>query len=626
MKNILTLSLALLLCGGCYGQITQANYKAPLAEWNNQGWKIHSHSLSYDEQTLVFSAIAPGQKNYDLFQTRKNGDAWEKATPLATLNTAADELYPTLSSSEQDLIYVKRTLEQGKGKKTIEHFYLMSTTQDQAQWAAPEVIIISHGQDISPVMLADNKTVLFASSRTTEGKKENNFALFYTCRIDQRNWFDPMLILAPENKNEHYYAPRVERSVWNGDTRMITISYTRQTCSHRDTTYTLERMVLPEKFHPQPVLTLEGTIREVATRQIIPAQINVYHAISFKPLALLQNTSSGTYKVALPCGQPYFVDITGENYSHYYGEFDCSSLRADTTIKTNIELDKQLHIRVNTFDDDILLPISPDEIVVDGGKVTRYANHAEILLNIGQIYDITYKKLGYEDTTLHINTQNSILLTESELDIEMKPRKTNMTIQLVDADSLFAVAGILDISNRDKEEDLVLQSTDSTQYTIRVRQGDTYQIYARAKGYVYKDTVLHIPYRNENQTHTIPLTALRKEMVLQLRNIQFDHNSYALTKSSFEELDKLVKLMQDNPSMHIELSAHTDNVGGDQYNLRLSQKRGESARKYLIRKGIEPNRIVAKGYGKTKPLVPNDSDENRAINRRVEFTINEIQP
>lgn len=626
MKNMLTLCLALLLCGGSYGQITQANYKSPLPDLQNQGWKIHSHSLSYDEQTLVFSAIAPGQKNYDLFQTRKNGDAWEKAIPLATLNTSADELYPTLSSSEQDLIYVKRTLELGKGKKAIEHFYLMSTTQDQAQWAAPEVIIISHGQDISPVMLADNKTVIFASSRTVEGKKENNFALFYTCRIDQRNWFDPMLILAPENKNEHYYAPRVERSVWNGDTRTITISYTRQTCSHRDTTYTQERMVLPQKFHPQPVLTLEGSIREVATRQIIPAQINVYHAISFKPLALLQNTSSGTYKVALPCGQPYFVDITGENYSHYYGEFDCSSLRADTTIKTYIELDKQLHIRVNTFDDDILLPISPDEIVLNGGKVTRFANHAEILLNIGQIYDITYKKLGYEDTTLHINTQNSILLTESELDIEMKPRKTNLTLQLVDADSLFAVAGMLDISNRDKEEDLVLQSTDSTQYTIRVRQGDTYQIYARAKGYVYKDTVLHIPYRNEDQTHTIPLTALRKEMVLQLRNIQFDHNSYALTKSSFEELDKLVKLMQDNPSMHIELSAHTDNVGGDQYNLRLSQKRGESARKYLIRKGIEPNRIVAKGYGKTKPLVPNDSDENRAINRRVEFTINEIQP
>lgn len=626
MKNILTLCLTLLWCGVGYGQITQANYQSPLSDLQKQGWQVHSHSLSFDQQTIVFSAKAPKQPHYDLYRASKNGNAWENVAPLSPLNTAADELYPTLSSSEQDLIYVKRSVEQGKGKKTIENFYLMSTTQDQAQWSAPEVIIISQGQDISPVMLADGKTVIFASNRTAEGKKESNFALFYTCRIDQRNWFDPMLILAPENKNEHYYAPRVEHTVRHGDKRTITISYTRQTCSHRDTTYSLERMVLPEKFHPQPVLTLEGSIREVSTRHSVSSQIAVYHAISFKPLALLKNASSGNYKLALPFGQPYLIDITGENYSHYYCEYDCTNLKADSTIKTNIELDKQLHIRVNTFDDEILLPISPDDIVVNGGKVTKYLNHAEILLNIGQIYDITYKKLGYEDTTLHINTQNSILLTESELDIEMKPRKTNLVLQLVDADSLFAVAGMLDISNRDKEEDLVLQSTDSTQYTIRVRQGDTYQIYARAKGYVYKDTVLHVPYQDDTQAHTIPLAALRKEMVLQLRNIQFDHNSYALTKSSFEELDKLVKLMQDNPSMHIELSAHTDNVGSDQYNLRLSQKRGESARKYLIRKGIEPNRIVAKGYGKTKPLVPNDSDENRAINRRVEFTINEIQP
>jgi outer membrane protein OmpA-like peptidoglycan-associated protein len=114
-------------------------------------------------------------------------------------------------------------------------------------------------------------------------------------------------------------------------------------------------------------------------------------------------------------------------------------------------------------------------------------------------------------------------------------------------------------------------------------------------------------------------------MVLQLRNIQFDYNSYDLTPSSFAELDRLVKLMQDNPSMHIELSAHTDDVGSERFNLLLSQKRGEAARKYLLRHGVEPERIVAKGYGKTKPLVPNDSEENRAINRRVEFTINEIQ-
>jgi outer membrane protein OmpA-like peptidoglycan-associated protein len=198
-------------------------------------------------------------------------------------------------------------------------------------------------------------------------------------------------------------------------------------------------------------------------------------------------------------------------------------------------------------------------------------------------------------------------------------------LQIVDADSLHAIVGLVDIRNRDKDEDLTNMSNDPMQHIVRARQGDTYFLYVRAKGYVYKDTLFQIPYLSDTLIHTIPLTALRKEMVLQLRNIQFDHNSSALTPSSYEELDKLVKLMQDNPSMQIELSAHTDDVGSEQYNLRLSQKRGEAAKKYLQRQGIEAQRIIAKGYGKNKPLVPNDSDENRAINRRVEFTINEIE-
>ena len=100
-------------------------------------------------------------------------------------------------------------------------------------------------------------------------------------------------------------------------------------------------------------------------------------------------------------------------------------------MKTDVVLDKQLNIRINAFDDDILLPISPDEIICNGGSVNRSTNHTDFYLQIGNIYDITYKKKGYEDTTLHINTQNSILLTHSELDVEMRPSKTKVALQFV---------------------------------------------------------------------------------------------------------------------------------------------------------------------------------------------------
>lgn len=625
MKKGITLLFSMLFVQVLVGQIMQANYRSPLSELQAQGWQVHSHSLSYDEQTLVFSAKAPQQTHYDLYTARKNAKVWENITPLTTLNTAADELYPTLSSSEQDLIFVKRSVEAGKGKKTVETFYLMSTNHAQSQWTAPDVIIISKGKDISPILLADNKTVIFASSRTTDNKKDGNFALFYTQRIDNRNWVNPILILAPKNKNEHYYAPYVKNFVRQGNTRTITIGYTHQICNNRDTSYVAEQMVLPEQFHPRFILTLEGRIRDVKSKRFIPAQLNVYHAINFKPLAQIKTSSVGTYKLGLPAGTPYFIDITSENYSHHYCEYNCTELTTDTTIKVNVDLDKQLNIRINAFDADILLPIVPDSILLDGKAIKKSTSQTDLQLNIGEIYEITYKKKGYEDTTLHINTQKSILLTQSELDIEMIPSKSHLILQIVDADSLHAIVGLVDIRNRDKDEDLTNMSNDPMQHIVRARQGDTYFLYVRAKGYVYKDTLFQIPYLMDTLIHTIPLTALRKEMVLQLRNIQFDHNSSALTPSSYEELDKLVKLMQDNPSMQIELSAHTDDVGSEQYNLRLSQKRGEAAKKYLQRQGIEAQRIIAKGYGKNKPLVPNDSDENRAINRRVEFTINEIE-
>jgi outer membrane protein OmpA-like peptidoglycan-associated protein len=79
--------------------------------------------------------------------------------------------------------------------------------------------------------------------------------------------------------------------------------------------------------------------------------------------------------------------------------------------------------------------------------------------------------------------------------------------------------------------------------------------------------------------------------------------------------------MTHNPKLKIELSAHTDNVGDEDFNLKLSNERAKSAFEYLRRKGIAKGRMVPKGYGELQPMVPNDSDENRAQNRRLELRV-----
>jgi outer membrane protein OmpA-like peptidoglycan-associated protein len=91
-------------------------------------------------------------------------------------------------------------------------------------------------------------------------------------------------------------------------------------------------------------------------------------------------------------------------------------------------------------------------------------------------------------------------------------------------------------------------------------------------------------------------------------------------------LDQVTAILRDNPSMKIEVQGHTDNVGDAAYNQKLSQARSEAVRKYLTSHGIAPDRLTAKGFGATQPIVPNSTEGNRALNRRVQFIRTESRP
>ncbi len=85
----------------------------------------------------------------------------------------------------------------------------------------------------------------------------------------------------------------------------------------------------------------------------------------------------------------------------------------------------------------------------------------------------------------------------------------------------------------------------------------------------------------------------------------------------------MVVLLNKNPQRKIEVGGHTDDLGDDVLNMNLSQKRADAVKRYLVSAGLAENRIIAKGYGETSPTVPNDSESNRAKNRRTEFVITE---
>jgi cytochrome c oxidase subunit II len=141
-----------------------------------------------------------------------------------------------------------------------------------------------------------------------------------------------------------------------------------------------------------------------------------------------------------------------------------------------------------------------------------------------------------------------------------------------------------------------------------------------------KDKVLDIEVRQraaefgENMKKAVE-SAEAKDKTLTLQHINFETGSATLTANSKYELDNLVSAMNAYPTLNIEVAGHTDNVGEPAANLTLSAQRAASVVKYLSDRGISTGRLNPRGYGDTKPLAPNDTPENRAKNRRTEFTI-----
>jgi outer membrane protein OmpA-like peptidoglycan-associated protein len=131
---------------------------------------------------------------------------------------------------------------------------------------------------------------------------------------------------------------------------------------------------------------------------------------------------------------------------------------------------------------------------------------------------------------------------------------------------------------------------------------------------------------NKIHTHDFELFKAKVGEVVRLDNIYYDYKKWDIRPDAAKELDKLVQIMKDNPTMKIELGSHSDARGSDQYNLDLSDKRAKSAAAYIVSQGISQNRLYGKGYGEKLILnhCLNDvkcTEEEHQFNRRTEFKI-----
>ncbi|RYY69644.1 MAG: flagellar motor protein MotB [Chitinophagaceae bacterium] len=192
------------------------------------------------------------------------------------------------------------------------------------------------------------------------------------------------------------------------------------------------------------------------------------------------------------------------------------------------------------------------------------------------------------------------------------------------------LAGVA-VSITDASNKVIAQKTTdaSGNYAFTLAEFEALKASASQKGYFAGNVNFIGPADAEEESFTAPDICLNiiPEEAIRLDNVYYDFNKATLQPESYPSLDTLVNILNENPSILIELAAHTDSKGTDEYNQNLSQARAKSVVDYLISKGIDKARLLPKGYGETMPVADNentdgsDNPEGRQRNRRTEFKV-----
>jgi outer membrane protein OmpA-like peptidoglycan-associated protein len=205
----------------------------------------------------------------------------------------------------------------------------------------------------------------------------------------------------------------------------------------------------------------------------------------------------------------------------------------------------------------------------------------------------------------------------------MSPFKKQIILNITDLETGDGLLVDVIITNLDLDEQIVTQAylTRDGKHAINLREGGRYNVEVKnPKGYAFYNTSIEVDASTSGSLN-IGLLALKPNAKLLLKEIVFEYNSYELKDVSFGEIKRVIRLMKENPNLTVEVAAHTDNIGSEVFNKKLSDRRAKFVVDYMTALEVPVQKLKPNGYGKNAPIVPNDTDVNRAKNRRLELKI-----
>ena len=595
------------------------------------GVTVKGFSLSVDNHTLLFSAnLSGGFGGFDIYKLIKKAESWSEPQNLGKIiNSTKDDMEPSISADGNTIYFTRPVLEENDFTDDFDCKKIFVAEKNiNSEWEEPYELTkpMNLYCECSPRIAADNKTLYYSSVR---GSDENGFDIYYTQQIAKKIWKTPVKIdtLSTEandlslsfSANQNFYI--YSRIPQKFKSKVATSLY---------------RTPFPSEFKHDKLLILQGKVYDLYTNNPIEAKIEVANPESKRILARYNsNQANGEYYLILPSGGKYNLSVFKDGYSYRFEQFDVLRPERINIVKKNFTLYSSISLFLNVFDAEDFSSLdatiqvkkkSTGEDIKIRMNTKRKGQYI-LGLDIGQEYIIRVEAENHLAYEMPFSLDEIVQFSDFERDVELAPTYENLEFDVSDmqTDLKLDSIQIIVVDAESGEEIKAYASMNSNgKYDLKLKKGKKYRIKVKApKGYAFYNTEVDLN-KEVPKVMDVKLEPLNAETKLTFNSIQFESNSAELDVNSFTEISELIELLLDNTNMKVEISAHTDDVGSEVYNQRLSDKRARSVVDYIIKNGIAEAQLIARGYGESTAIAPNDNDENRAKNRRVELRILDV--
>jgi outer membrane protein OmpA-like peptidoglycan-associated protein len=566
-------------------------------------------SLSYDGNTIYFTAFIEGQtKSEDIyFSERLAGDTWSEPKNIgAPINTDDKyEGFPSISADGNALYFIRVNEEAEYDKESKENcFKIYVSKRVDGKWGEPTPLpgSINEGCERDPKIMADNHTLIFSSIR--DGGK-GKFDLYQTRLLNDGTWDEPE-VLDFINSAENDQSPCISAA---GD---IMYFY-----SQKD----IYQVVIPEQYRQNINVTVQGTVKSSKDQSPLKATLHIKEVNGTIEFAHESAAVDGRFSLVLAAGKTFQMFINHGEYLADTIDLDFSTTERYMEVKHDVLLHPEYVLQLTIVDADLKKPMSawlevagPGSPYRDTARIAAYP--LSFTLPAGKNYQFIASAAGFPSMTTAWTFDPARMKREMTYTIPLVHEKIKYTADVTHVGTGQKSRLKVYFNNESVDEVIVADAGDQ----VELRKGDRYQVMTSSeKGFFFSSAT--IVAGDGSQTINLIIVPVEVGAQLTLNYITFATASADLNHTSFMELDRVIEFLQKNPTVEIEISAHTDDVGNADYNLKLSQRRAQSAVAYMTAKGVDKKKLKGVGYGKDKPAFPNDSDENRAKNRRVELRI-----